>query len=121
MKNVIFVGLNPTKLSIPRKGGAWHRFCSWLDEMEMIDIVSFTNISSDPNWDGKSVDTAFFEASLGEYTKIVAWGPGVSKHLSRMGIDHFTLPHPSPLNRQTNNREYISGKLKECKDYILCM
>lgn len=120
MKNVIFVGLCPTKLSIPRKGGAWNRFCAWLDFMEIIDIVSFTNISSDPNFDGKSVDTVFLKTSLGGYKKVVAWGSGVSKHLSRMGIDHFTIPHPSPLNRQINDKEYISRVLKECKEYISC-
>lgn len=118
MNRVLFIGLNPTKLAIPRKGGAWHRFCQWLDEMEMIYTVSFTNISYDPNWDGKLVDTAFLKASIGEHDKIVAWGPKVSTYLSKMGIDHFTLPHPSPLNRQINNSAYISQRLQQCKEYI---
>ena len=53
MHRILFIGLNPTKLSIPRKGGAWHRFCQWLDEMSLPQIVSFTNLSPDPYWDGK--------------------------------------------------------------------
>ena len=118
MKKIIFIGLNPTKLAIPRKGGAWHRFCEWLDEMEIIYTVSFTNISYDPYWDGKTVDTAFLKASIGEYDKIIAWGPKVSDRLRKLGVEHHTLPHPSPLNRQTNNKAYISQRLQECKEYI---
>ena len=123
MNRVLFIGLNPTKLAIPRKGGAWHRFCQWLDEMEMIYTVSFTNISYDPNWDGKLVDTAFLKASIGEHDKIVAWGPKVD------GVHHnhadahlpFTIQRPSaglparggrPTRRRT--RRWTASTRRRC-------
>jgi hypothetical protein len=118
MHRILFIGLNPTKLSIPRKGGAWHRFCQWLDEMSLPQIVSFTNLSPDPYWGGKEIDTEFFLESIGGYDKIVVWGPKVSERLKKMGIEHFVLPHPSPLNRQINNSDYIRQCLENCKKYL---
>ena len=117
MKNVIVIGLNPTKLAIPRKGGAWRRFQEWLDYLD-IDKVSFTNISPDPHWDKKHMDKAFLKDSLGGHTKVIAWGPSVSKYLTKMDVGHFVLPHPSPLNRQINDHKFIQQKLDECKEYL---
>lgn len=117
MKNVIVIGLNPTKLAIPRKGGAWRRFQEWLDYLD-IDKVSFTNLSPDPHWDKKHMDTAFLKDSIREHTKVIAWGPSVSKYLTKMGVEHFVLPHPSPLNRQINDKDFINRKLDECKEYL---
>lgn len=117
MRNVIIVGLNPTKLPIPRKGGAMHRFREWLDYLG-INQVAFTNLSSDPFWDKKQVDIDYLKSSMTGHTKVVAWGPAVSKHLSVAGIEHFTLPHPSPLNRQINDHKFIRQKLDECKEFL---
>lgn len=117
MKNVIVIGLNPTKLAIPRKGGAWLRFQEWLDYLD-IDRVSFTNISPDPHWDKKQMDTAFLKVSLSGHSKVIAWGPSVSKYLTKMDVEHFVLPHPSPLNRQINDQKYILSKLDQCKEYL---
>ncbi len=33
------------------------------------------------------------------------------KRLSKAGIPHIQLPHPSGLNRQTNDQEYIENRL----------
>lgn len=111
------IGLNPTKLAVPRKGGAVHRFSQWLDEM-CIDMVSFTNLSPDPYWDGKEIDESLLRESMVGHSKIIVWGNSVSKYLKKMGIDHFVLPHPSPLNRQVNDPEFIGQKLRECKEYL---
>jgi hypothetical protein len=117
MKNMIVIGLNPTKLSIPRKGGAVSRFREWLDYLG-IDKVAFTNLSPDPYWDKKKIDQDFLVRSISDHTKVVAWGPAVSKYLTAMGIEHFTLPHPSPLNRQVNDHNFIRQKLDECKEFL---
>ena len=50
---LIFVGLNPSRVPISKsKGSSYKRFHTWLDYLEL-DYVSFTNLSSDPNWDFK--------------------------------------------------------------------
>jgi hypothetical protein len=117
MRNVIVIGLNPTKLSVPRKGGAVSRFREWLDYLG-IDKVAFTNLSSDPHWDKKNVDYDFLCSSISGHDKVVAWGPTVSKYLTDINISHFTLPHPSPLNRQVNDHKFIRQKLDECKEFL---
>ncbi len=117
MKNIIVIGLNPTKLAVPRKGGAVKRFHEWMDYLAL-DKVAFTNLSPDPYWDNKTVDLAFLNESIHHHDKVIAWGPVVSKYLTRMNIEHFTLPHPSPLNRQVNDHIFIRQKLDECKKYL---
>lgn len=49
---------------------------------------------------------------------VVALGSFPSRVLSRLGVDHFTLPHPSGLNRKLNDPEYVEAMLKMCRDYI---
>lgn len=117
MKNVIVIGLNPTKLAVPRKGGAVKRFHEWMDYLGL-DRVAFTNLSPDPYWDNKTVDLAFLNESIRNHNKVIAWGPVVSKYLTKMNIEHFTLPHPSPLNRQVNDHIFIRQKLDECKEFL---
>lgn len=117
MRNVIVIGLNPTKLAVPRKGGAVSRFQGWLDYLG-IDKVAFTNLSSDPYWNKKDIDYDFLSSSITGHDKILAWGPTVSKYLRDVDIPHFTLPHPSPLNRQVNDHKFIRQKLDECKEFL---
>lgn len=47
---------------------------------------------------------------------IVALGNNASKKLKN--VPHFKLPHPSGLNRQTNDKKFIDAKLKECKEWL---
>lgn len=50
--------------------------------------------------------------------KIVALGNNASKRLTKWGLDHYRLPHPSPLNRQLNDDEYINTQLIKCKKFL---
>lgn len=52
------------------------------------------------------------------FHKIVALGQVASNALTRSGIPHFKLPHPSGRNRQLNDKAFISQKLEECKKWI---
>lgn len=114
--NPIFIGMNPTKARY-RKGCAWFRFQDWVTEMG-ISKFTFTNLSFDPHWDKKKVDYQFLSESIDGHDRIVALGGLVSNHLNKMNVSHYTLPHPSPLNRQINNLAYISQRLQECKEYL---
>lgn len=112
----IIIGINPTKAQY-RKGCAWYRLQDWIDELD-VGIVAFTNLSHDPHWDKRTIDREHVLACVRGHDKIIALGGLVSKALTRLGIDHFTLPHPSPLNRQINNTEFILERLRECRSYI---
>ena len=120
-EKIIFVGLNPSRVPVSKsKGSSYLRFHTWLDYLEL-DYVSFTNLSSDPQWDFKfkSFDHTLLCTSLEKYDRIVSWGTKVSSYLKRLGFaDHFVLPHPSGLNRQINDHKYIQRKLEECKEFI---
>ena len=35
-----------------------------------------------------------------------------------IAAEYFKLPHPSGLNRQLNDEEFINQKLKECEEWI---
>lgn len=53
-----------------------------------------------------------------KHIPVVAFGTNPSKFLTKYGIAHFKLPHPSGLNRQINDKAFIVSKLDECKKYI---
>lgn len=48
----------------------------------------------------------------------ISLGNTASKRLTKLGVPHFKLPHPSRLNRQLNDSRFINKKLQECKDWI---
>jgi hypothetical protein len=112
----LFVGINPTKAQY-RKGCAFFRLMEWIELMDL-GIVAFTNISHDPHWNKRAVDPHFLLASVREHTKVIALGGLVSDTLSKLNIEHYTLPHPSPLNRQINNPDFIRKKLEESRNYL---
>jgi hypothetical protein len=59
------------------------------------------------------VDLDFVRESTKGHDIIVALGGFVSKTLQRAGIDHISLPHPSPLNRKLNDKEYEKAMLRD--------
>lgn len=112
------VGLCPSGKQI-KKGCAWDRFHEWLDFLGL-NIIAFTNLSCDPDCDFKkdSIDLNHLKEVVDHFDKVIAWGSTVSKFLNKIDVDHFVLPHPSPRNRQMNDKEFVNRKLKECKEYI---
>jgi uracil-DNA glycosylase len=51
-------------------------------------------------------------------TKIVALGSFVDKILNKLNISHFTLPHPSGLNRRCNDKQYVDDMLVRLASYL---
>lgn len=52
------------------------------------------------------------------YDQVIALGHFASKALTKLSVDHFCLPHPSPLNRQLNDPQYERTVLSECYNYL---
>ena len=50
--------------------------------------------------------------------RFVALGNNAAKFLTKHGIPHFKLPHPSGLNRQINDKSFVAKKLLECKKWL---
>lgn len=115
---VLFIGLNPSGKPI-RKGCAWEKLMYWKDILGL-DVISFTNLSFDEDWDfkTKSLDLEFLRASIEGHKHIISLGTQVHDTLRRIGIESFKMPHPSPRNRLLNNREYEEQCLIKCMEYI---
>lgn len=113
---VLVLGLNPSKLG--GKSPTIKKLTQWLNILEL-NSVSFSNI-----YDGygsfslKDVKKDYLNEICPKYDKVLALGVKVSNVLDLIGVSHFTLPHPSGLNRQLNDRGYVENALTECKKYV---
>lgn len=50
--------------------------------------------------------------------KVIALGQNASDYLKALDVEHYKMEHPSGLNRNLNDMQYVKKKLKECKEYI---
>lgn len=55
---------------------------------------------------------------LFDFNVRIALGNEASKFLEKHNLKHFKLPHPSPRNRQLNDKAFIKQKLDECKTFL---
>ena len=116
-KSVLVIGINPS-------GHKWRKNCS-LDRLQnwMLELgyehYAFSNvIPYVGDYHLKDVDQDFVKEQVMGHNKIVALGGFVSTVFRRCGIDHFKMPHPSPLNRTLNSKEYETKMLSECREYL---
>lgn len=118
MKKVLIVGMNPSGAKKMRKGNTLNRLWEWTDSLQ-IGTFSFTNVSFDRGNGIKiTPDYEYINKVCKSHNKVLALGNIASDTLKKLEIDHFKLPHPSPLNRQINDQQFIDNVLEECKKYI---
>jgi len=115
---VIFIGMQPSKARF-RRNCALDRFGAWVDTLGL-RFVSFHNAIIDPDLAQRpsSVDYDLLRESVHNYSYVVALGNLASTALKRIDVDHFKMPHPSPLNRLLNDRSYEQSMLYELRSYI---
>lgn len=114
---VIFIGQNPSPKA-SKNGNTFPRLNAWVEYMGL-DGFYFINAYPNP---GKckvsDVNLDNLRAAVYKKSKVVALGNFAADALTKAGIHHFKLPHPSPLNRQINDLQFITGCLDECKKYL---
>lgn len=115
---ILIVGINPSDRKNIEKNSTLHRLEKWMNQLE-VGNYSFVNIISEPgDYNKQDIDYGRIK-DLSEYhNKILALGNFVSEALSKVGINHYKLPHPSPLNRKLNDKEFESRVLVECGKYL---
>lgn len=116
---MLVLGLSPSK-RLGKKSPTIRKLYDWLDVLGL-DIVSFSNISSlmgSSAINVKDIDYKYVKEISKHYEKIITLGITSDRILNIMGIDHFSLPHPSGLNRQLNDSDFATNALKKCKDYL---
>lgn len=113
---ILFVGDKPSakmKLgALPFKGAACEkRLVEWIGCLG--SRIKYVIINSNPR------DSRFFywvKLALNNNYPIIALGNNASKVMTP--TKHFKLPHPSGRNRQINDKQFITNKLSECREYI---
>lgn len=117
MTKVLVVGINPSGKPF-RKGCSLDKMNVWMSMLGHY-FYSFSNVIP---YEGKyrmiDVDTSFVRSFAEGYDKVIALGNFASQALKRAGVQHYVMPHPSPLNRKLNDREYEMNCLKECKEWL---
>jgi G:T/U-mismatch repair DNA glycosylase len=114
---VLIVGINPSSAKIGNNT-TWRRLPSWADALGL-KIFSFTNCIYTPGpYKFADVDLDLIRSCTEGHSKVVALGNFASKVLQKINVNHFTLPHPSGLNRKLNDRRYELEQLVKCKEYI---
>lgn len=63
------------------------------------------------DWSNLAEAASFFD-------KVVALGNFPHACLKKIGVEHFTLPHPSYRNRKLNDPDFEERVLEECRRYV---
>lgn len=134
MRKILFVGSNPSqrsKSTLP----FWHDTKSmivldkWIDAIgyDTISSLLFCNVSDLPTPNNRPLKISEIKSNLSllqakieqmQPQKIIALGKTAEKALTLLHIPHHAMEHPSGLNRNLNNKEYMAVKLEELKQYI---
>jgi hypothetical protein len=117
---ILIVGHSPSPSSTRRKGNpTLNRLNRWLDACD-VRIYSFTNLAHSSTGSLKKAeicDTMFHEI-FKNYTKVITLGKEVKHYTNKMGYDFYELPHPSPLNRNLNDKKYEEDVIKGLQSFI---
>ena len=119
---IFFVGEKPSAKNknpeIPFVGTqSYKRLLEWIWELDIsITDVILCNIKNVDRVGNVTLPGLLTGIEPGD--DVIALGKTSSKALRSMRIAHFTLPHPSGLNRQNNDAEFIKSSLKECKEWL---
>lgn len=118
--HIIVVGSNPSTSSRCKSIKVLNL---WLDYISNGYIVSFTNVSIHQTKNNRpllknewELDRLFTEVK--SYDKIITLGKTASEALDSLGLDHFKMHHPSPLNRLNNDIAHVYQRLEDCKKYL---
>lgn len=114
---VLVVGMNPSALPATMSVSV-KRLYDWADRLG-IGVFSFVNAWHSPGDVRKQeLDLDFLRGSVTGHEKVVALGVAASRALSRAGINHHMLPHPSGLNRILNDPEAVDRALSSCASFL---
>lgn len=112
---VVFVGDKPSSKNIDRNIAfvgtqSYKRLIKWIVALKVKHYHLFNSN------DQRDLDYIKLYESWGY--KVIALGLAADGRLAKESIPHYRMPHPSGLNRQNNNDNYIKAKLEECRKYI---
>lgn len=115
MIKVIFIGDEPSKTNIHTNvafvgAKCFTRFAYWISVIKPDYYISL-------NSDRMSLIHTIKKLKDNNF-RVIALGNKASKRLVKYEIKHFQLPHPSGLNRKTNEKGYMATELYKAFDYV---
>lgn len=115
---ILVIGINPSSDKKIKKNSSIDKLNKWMSFLNY-EHYSFINvINTTGKYTKNKVDYKFVSSCSTNYNKIIALGNFVSNVLDELNINHFVMPHPSPLNRKLNDKDYEKQILIECKKWI---
>ena len=118
---ILIIGHSPSsKEYCPRKGNpSINRLNRWLDACD-VRIYSYSNACAHhaPSLKKGNIDKTFLQNIAKNYNKILVLGKEVEQLFTKMGIENFALPHPSPLNRKLNDKNFEKSVINGLHSYI---
>ena len=118
--SILVIGQNPgnNPKAATYKGHTIVRLNEWCDELG-VTHYGFANVVTEQGAvKKKDVDFDRLKDLVEGHSKVLALGAFASNCLSVINKSHFRLPHPSPLNRQMNDKEFVKQTLAKCKEYL---
>ena len=114
----LIIGLSPSSKVKPFKNGTFARLLVWTETVDLPQW-DFCNILHEVNcYDIKKIDVEELRKKCSNRKKIIALGNIVSRALDKYNITHYKIDHPSPRNRNLNDREYELAMLVRLKEYL---
>ena len=110
---VLIVGINPSDKE-HYKNNTMKRLSTWMERINVKDYSFINCITSLGKYTKSMIDYKDLEKRVKGYDKVIALGGFVSDALDKIEIEHFKIPHPSGLNRQINDSEFIEKELNKC-------
>ena len=108
---ILIVGQNPSSAKKAKKNDSLDRLLDWCTAWKL-DKWDFMNCSDEPG-DKYTIDFDRLKDAGQQFDKIIALGNVASNALKKVGVDHFKMPHPSPLNRQLNDKQFEKTMIEE--------
>lgn len=116
MDKILIVGQNPSRVNTP-KCRTHIKLTEWRKQWN-VDKFKFINCSDELGESGYTINYERLSRLGRKADKVVALGSVASKSLNKVHVAHFKMPHPSPRNRQLNDKSYELKMVDECKAYL---
>lgn len=135
MKTVVFVGSNPSEASTTNTAfepgtKSLNTLLKWVNEANIhgTGIHKYhANLFNGKTPGNRPLNKQETEEGLKQLeaklyllntTHVVALGKTVTNALTKAGIPHLAMPHPSGLNRKLNDPSYVKSVIESLRKYV---
>jgi uracil-DNA glycosylase len=128
---ILVVGQSPSKRNkdkgVPFEGTrSGINLWQWLETIDPDSLAEFdfVNCSDEVDYKFKPKDIEDIAERVKlvlrehRYDKIITLGKVAGMVMDKAGIKHYSLPHPSGLNRKLNDKTWLAEQVQHCKSYV---